>query len=530
MSLSARRYFIVCLVLAFGCGRRPGFNGAQILRYPMIQEPGTMDPARIQDVYTDELLQNVYEGLITFDASNRVVPALSEKWEVSADGKTYTFHLRGSARFHNRRTVTSQDVKYSLERALWPDTRSPTAANYLSGIVGAADVATGKRKDLTGVAIPDSHTVVITIDRPRGYFLGALAYPTGWIVCEEAIRQNGRRLDEKAAIGTGPFKIEEYRHGSKVVLTANRDYWAGRPRLDRIERPIVIDPQTAHVMYESDQLDALPQAALSDFVNDQRNPALKAESHLLPQANLFYLVMHPRLQPAFADKRVRRAFAMAIDRDEVARLAYQGASPRADSFIPPGLLGATPNPPRIPYDPAGARRLLGQAGYPGGRGFPSVTLVFLEKQPEWNAMAQVIRDYLKKNLGITISLQEHEAASFWTDTSDQEKIPFFITGWVADYPDPQDFLSTLLRSGAKLNHVAYSNGRFDALCDRADAELDPKKRAPLYQEADRIAMEEVAVLPLVFYNQPTLIKPRVRDAEHNVMLFFLPHTKTRIQR
>ncbi len=247
-----------------------------------------MDPARLQDVYTSELLQNVYEGLVTFDAQNRVVPQLAERWQVSPDGRTYTFHLRTLARFHRpiRRAITAEDVKYSLERALWPETRSPTAAGYLAGIVGTEAVAAGKQKDLQGVKVVDPHTLTITLDRPRGYFLGALAYPTGWVVCREAIEKHGGVLDEMAAIGTGPFMIEKYQHGARVTLAANPDYWGGKPPLERIERPVVLDPQTAHVMYENGEVDACGPA-LTDYVEDQKRPALKAESRLLPQANLF---------------------------------------------------------------------------------------------------------------------------------------------------------------------------------------------------------------------------------------------------
>lgn len=491
-----------------------------------------MDPARIQDVYTSELLQNIYEGLITIDEKLRVVPALAESWETSPDRKTYTFHLRKNARFHKPfdRPATAADVKYSLERALWPATKSAVAANYLAGIVGVDAVSRGERRDLEGVRVIDAATLTVTLDKPRGYFLQALTYPTGFVVCKDAIEKNDGILDEKAAIGTGPFSLERYQHGYKVTLAANPEYWGGKPLLARIDRSITLDTQTQHVMYENGEMDAVPQVALSDFVSDQNNPSLRAQSHLLGQANVFYLVMHPGLQPVFKDRKVRRAIAEAIDRDEVARIAYKGTSPRADGLLPPGILGHDPNIPKIPYDPVAARRLLSEAGFPGGQQFPPLTLVFLEKEPQWSAMAHVIRDYLMKNLGITIALQEHEAATFWADTSDAEKIPFFITGWVADYPDPQDFLSTLLRTGAKLNHVAYGNPEFDRLCDQADAESDSNKRAELYRQVDRIAMRDVAVLPLVFYNQPMLVKPQVKDYRSNLMLFFLPHTRTRIEK
>jgi oligopeptide transport system substrate-binding protein len=520
------------ILLPVGCGRgRNAAGTAAVLRYPLVMELATLDPARNNDIYTAELLQNVYESLVAFDAHNRIAPALAERWEVSADGRTYTFHLRANSRFHApfARPVTAADVKYSMERALWPETRSPVASNYLAGILGVGDVAAGKRRDLPGVQVVDPRTLTITLDRPRGYFLGALAYPTGCVVCREAIEKNGGLFDEKTAIGTGPFILREYQHGAKVILDANPDYWGGRPRLARIERPIVLDPQTAHLMYENGEVDMI-QTARADYVNDQKDPALKAEAKLLPQASVFYLVMHPRLQPAFRDSRVRRAFAEAIDRDQIVRIASLGVWTRADSFMPPGMPGCNPGIRKLPHDPAGARRLLAAAGYPGGRNFPRLTLVYVERQPELSAAAQIIRADLQQNLGITADLQEREMTTFFNDTGNQEKVPFFLTGWIADYPDPQDFLSTLLRTGAPLNHVGYSNPKFDSLCDRADAERDMNKRIPDYRQADQIAMDDVAVFPYAFDKQPMLIKPYVRDYAANLLVFMLPHKTTRIQR
>jgi ABC-type transport system substrate-binding protein len=239
--------------------------------------------------------------------------------------------------------------------------------------------------------------------------------------------------------------------------------------------------------------------------------------------------MHPKLQPVFQDRRVRRAFAMAIDRDAISASAGQGVWPRADSFIPPGLPGANTGIRPIPYDPPGARKLLADAGFPGGQGFPHLTLVYVQKQLESEAAAAVIRDNLKQNLGIEIDLQAREIAEFIANTGDRETIPFWTAGWIADYPDPQDFLSTLLRTGAPLNHVAYSNQQFDAICDKADAESDMAKRIPLYQQADQIAMDDVAVLPLFYRKQHYLLKTYVKDFRVNVMMP-LPHTATRIQK
>jgi ABC-type transport system substrate-binding protein len=209
---------------------------------------------------------------------------------------------------------------------------------------------------------------------------------------------------------------------------------------------------------------------------------------------------------------------MAIDRDSISKSAGKGVWERADSYIPPGVPGTNTGIKRIPYDPAAAQKLLAEAGFPNGAGFPKVTLVYVQKQPESAESASIIRDNLKQNLNIEIDLQERDLATFLSNTSDRETIPFWTAGWIADYPDAQDFLSTLLRTGSSLNHVGYSNPQFDALCDKADAESDMAKRIPLYQQADQIAMDDVAVFPIYYRKQHYLIKPYVKDFKINAMM------------
>jgi oligopeptide transport system substrate-binding protein len=520
-------FLLVCVVLS-GCGKRTNTVArTDMLRYPIKAEPSSFDPVTITDPATLDILQNLYEGLVMFDETNKTVPCLAEKWDISKDGLTYTFHLRPGVKFHNGRTMTSADVKWSFERTLWPDTKSPVAAGYLAGIVGVDDVASGKRKDLEGVTLPDPQTVVIKLKKPRGLFLGELAYNTAWIFCREAIEKANGRIDETSAIGTGPFKLAAYQHGSKVILDAFPEYWDGKPKLSRIERPIVIDPQVRHVKYENSEIDRC-EISLDDYVNDGKSAALKDERKLLPQAAVTYLAMGQLAQPVFRDKRVRLAFAEAIDRDAIVATAYRGLSPRADGFLPPGLPGNQPDFPHIPYNPESARKLLAEAGFPGGKGFPTMALTYTQKEAEFAAAAQIIRDNLKTNLGITIDVQEREAATFLADAR-AKKLGFHLNTWYADYLDPQNFLTTLLRTGAAVNRVSYSNPQFDALCDAADTESDPAKRIELYKQADKLAMSEAPLLPLVYPNNAVLIKPYVKDFPVNLM-GSLPQRKTRIQR
>ena len=396
-------------------------------------------------------------------------------------------------------------------------------------MVGVKEIVSGATKSLEGVKVVDPFTVTIALDKPRAYFLSMIAYPSNYILSKKTLENYHGQFDKSVAVGTGMFKFEKFDQGSMVVMVANLSYWDGRPKLDRIERPVVINFQTAHAKFEADETDAC-ETNSTDYKSDSQDPKYSSQSKLIPLANTWYVAFHPKLQPKFADIRVRKAIAMAINRDEISRVAAMGVLPKADGFLPPGMPGYNANINKIPYDPAAAQKLLADAGFPGGQGFPKLTLVYAQGQTESAAAAQRIRGDLKNNLGIEVDTQEREAGIFFKETGDKEIVPFFLTGWVADYVDPQDFLSTMLRTGAALNHVAYSNPKFDALCDEADSVSDMDKRIKLYQQADQICVDDVAFFPIMYGNQPILFKPRVKGWQYNLLNTSMPHKNTTVER
>jgi ABC-type transport system substrate-binding protein len=498
-----------------------------VLRYAHRTAEVIFDGARVADIFNFELFQNVYEGLVTTDNNSQVIPALAERYDVSDGGDTYTFHLRSGAKFHApyAREVMASDVKYSLERALWPETQSPTATDYLGSIHGAGDVISGNTKELAGVRVIDEKTLSITLDKACAYFPGMLTTAVGWVVCREAIEANREKLDEKAAIGTGPFRLEAYEPGARIRLAATADYYGGRPYLDGIERPIVLEQPREREMYEKGDLD-ISLITAGEYVDIQNDPTLRPESHLYFRADLVYLVMHPGLQAEFADQRVRLAFAHAIDRDLLVSRAGRGTWRRADGILPPDVPGYNQHNKGTPYDPDLARQLLAAAGFPGGDNFPQLTLVHWG-DPPLVEVAQIIRSSLSRNLGINVELEIQEPSLYYSNKVN-ERLTFYLAGWIADYVDPQKFLSTLFRSDAEHNLVGYSSPGFDSLCDCADALPDLNERIPLYQWAEQIAIEEVAVLPLFQGNFQLLIKSYVRDLSYN-LINLQPHKRTRIQ-
>ena len=511
---------------------------AGAFRYPLTAKPTTLDPGTVQDGDTIDLLQNIFEGLVSWNEKSEVVPAVAEKWEISGEGRTYTFHLRHGVKFHNGREVKADDFKYSMDRSCDPAINSETVYEYMNDIVGALDCRSGKSKGISGVTVLDPYTLQISIDKPKSYFLDKLTYPTFYAVCREAIAKSGGKLDASSAVGCGPFKLAspgDYQSDYRVVLTVFQDYHAGKPELTHIVRPVLLDASTRLSQYEAGELD-LVGIASSDLDHVNSDPKLKADLHTFDRARIWYLTLNQAAPGSpFANKIVRVAFNMAVNKQELARIALNNLMPAANSIVPPGMGGYVSTCKPIPYNPAQARTLLKQAGYgSGGKPFPSIALIFRNDTVEAGNAAQVISNQIKINLGISIPVQSMELGQF-INQSDQKTMPFSLASWGADYLDPQDFLSVLLHTSKKINGVedhisnnsGYSSPAFDSLCDRADIEQNQQKRFALYQQAEQIAINDAPWVPLYFQRDLELIKPNVKGIRDS-LLGHLPHTATSV--
>lgn len=496
---------------ATGCARKPRSLAAGVLRYPLTEEPASLDPALVTSADTNEMIYNVFEGLVRFDKEMKLISWLADSWELSADKRTYTFHLNPRAKFHRpySRPVTAADVKWSLERIMWPETKSLMLGALLVDVEGAKAVLDGKTKECSGIKVIDEKTLSITAVRPCSYLLQEIGTP---IYCREAVEKGDGKVTAQNAIGTGPYMLQEYRSGSYVRLTANPEYYRGRPKLEAIERPITLDPLTAHVAFENGETH-ITRISIQDYLHDIESPQLKDRVLQMDWSGTSYITMQPNAQPAFRDRRVRRAIAEAINRDRIIELAFHGTRVKAGAFLPPGIVGYSTQIRAIPYDPAHARRLLAEAGYPGGKGFPALTFEYVQQNPAAADVAAIVRDDLREHLGIQVDLREREAGGFYADKA-HNKVPFSQSSWTTF--DPHDFLTLMMRTGGRFNTFGYSNPRFDALVDRADSEFDPAKRAALFAEADQVQLDDAVCVPLVYNRVPYLIDPRVRDLEYNL--------------
>lgn len=498
--------------------------GEQVLRLPQTVDPTTLDPAQVQDGPTIELLMQVFEGLVQWNTKNELAPCLAEKWNISKDGKTYTFHLRQGVRFHNGRELKASDLVYSITRSLDRKTKSAVSMVYLGDIVGAREYNLGSAPAVRGLSAPDDETLKITIDAPKAYFLAKLTYPTGYAVCREAIESAGDTVKPEHMVGTGAFKMKEYSQSSaRMVLEANPAYWDGAPKLARIERWIIKDSGARHDKFEGGELD-LTDVSMATYRADRDNPQLAPMLRQFERPAVYYLAANQRAFPPFRDRRVRQAFAHAVDRDAVINTVLEGVPRPAQGVVPYGVPGFDPSFKGLQHDPARARKLLAEAGYPGGKGFPALTLSFRARVDDIEKTATMLAEQLHQNLGITVNLDAVEWGTF-LDRRNKGIMPLYFLRWMADYLDPQNFLSTMLHSRAPENTLGYSNPEFDRLCDLGDVTQDHDRRMALYRQAEKIVVEDAPWTPIYFQKDVELWSPRLQGVE-SMLMGHLPHKRT----
>lgn len=502
-------------------------TGANVFKYPIVTSPTTLDPAKVQDGDTIDVIQQVFEGLVGWDENNKAAPRLAESFTVDDAGTTYTFKLKSGVKFHSGREVKAADFKAIFERAADPKTNSATAATYLSDIVGVREKLEGKATEVSGVKAVDDLTLTITIDKPRPYFIGKLTYPVAAVYDVEKLKSpTGEMTSIEEMVGTGPFIFDSFVPEQIIKLKANKDYHGGAPKLDGIERPVVKDAATRLSLYKNGQID-LVMLERQDIKALQEDPQFKDHVRLFDRPATWYLGMNCNMYPPLKDARVRRAIGMAINVDDIVNNTLGGINKRATGIVPPGVFGHRPDGKTLPFDPEAARKLLAEAGYPNGQGIQPFELSFREARPDIQLVAAKIATDLKQNLNITVNLKTVEWRAY-LDKHNRSEIPFFHMRWGADYLDAENFLSTLLASYGPENKVNYKNPKFDELCRRADTSMDEAERLRLYAEAEDIVLQDAPFVPIYFQRDAELINPRVKGLRESIF-GHLPHTTVTIE-
>ncbi|MEO8393787.1 MAG: peptide ABC transporter substrate-binding protein [Chloroflexota bacterium] len=469
----------------------------------------SLDPAKASDAQDFTVIGLIYGGLVRFDGDLNIIPDLADSWTVSDDALSYTFKLRDDAKFSDGTPITSADVIWSLEHALDPNSGGWTGSYYLYNIQGAQDIIDGKVTTLTGATALDDKTVVLALVQPSAYFLDQLTFGSAKIIDKAAALADPTGWDQKP-VSSGAFMVQQWNHGQNLILVPNPNF-PQVPQISTLTMPFIQDSETAYQLYRTGQLDIMgsqqngvPAGHLADV---QSMPDFKQAPSFATRYVGFDTVI-----PPFDNVHVRRAFALAIDKDTLANQVLAGAVAPTDRILPPGIPSSELPVTGLHFDAAAAKDELSQAGVTADS-LGSIKLTY-GTEGDNERVVTVLQSMWLENLGVKVELDPLELTTFSAGLNAMTENPqtgyqMYFSIWGADYPDPQNF-TQLLHSDVAFNNGHYSNKQYDALLDQADVMTgDLEGRMKLYNQAEQIAVDEVGWLPLFNPKLNVLVAPYV---------------------
>jgi oligopeptide transport system substrate-binding protein len=549
---------VIAAYLISGCGKKDSENfvtlngeikggGAYVINET--ENIRSLDPVGINDVVSHHVAHQIYDLLIDLNSDLQLVPDLAYRWEISADGLLYTFHLRGSVYFQDNscfpggkgREMKASDVKYSFDRILDPRTGSLGFDFYKNYVEGAKEFtdevnkATIENKepkitDVSGFIVKDDSTFQVKLNKQFGPFIYYMCLGFSYVVPREAVEKYGKDFFQNP-VGTGPFIFENWTPDLEINLKKNPKYWAKDefgnqlPYLEKVKFRFIKDLSQQLLEFKNGNLDEsyrIPTELFKAVVNDDKT--------LTPEYSRFILQITPSLtiqyygflttSKVFSNVKVRQAFNYAIDREKIIKYVLNGQA------AGPGIYGIVP--PVMPnynakiikgysFNLDKAKQLMSEAGYPYGKGFPDVTLNINEGGGRNTQVAEAIQSMLKE-IGVTVKLQLLQFAQH-LDNIDAGRADFFRLGWIADYPDPENFLNLWYgknvpdnpKDKSPINSFRYKNKKFDELFEKAISTTDITERNKIYEQAEQLAVSEAPVL-FIFYDEDyRLLQPHVRQ-------------------
>ena len=521
-AMSGRRSFLTLLaaftLFATGCAKKPGPTGAgtspdrKVLNVGNGAEPQDLDFQIVTGVPEHRLAITFFEGLVSEDPQLNLIPGVAERWEVSPDGLVYTFHLRANARWSNGDPVTADDFVQSYRRMLSP----ALGANYsymLWHVAGAEDYNKGRLTDFarTGFKAIDTRTLQLTLRQPTPFLLHAMNHYAWYPLHIPTVKKFDALERKRTAwtrpenfVGNGPYTPREWRPNQKITAVRSSTYWdRDRVKIDEINFLPVELADTEERMFRTGQLDITYEVPLTKVAAYRRDQP--ASLRIDPYNGVYYYRFNVRRKP-FDDVRVRRALALAIDRETLVKNVTLAGEKAAYHLVPPGVAGYQSRH-RIAADVATARRLLAEAGYPGGQGFPKVELLYntLEKH---RTIAEALQQMWRTNLGIDITLYNQEW-KVYIDAQHSGNYQFQRAGWIADYVDPHAYFD-LWETGGGNNNTNWGNPEYDRLLRTALDAPGTEARYEIYQQMEKILLDEIPIMPIFFYTRARLVNPRVK--------------------
>jgi len=535
-----KRFILVTLALAgaialSGCGggsKSAKKVSGKILTIEMGPEVESIDPALNTTNDGANYLTYLFDNLLRTDKDGKVVPSLAQKYEVSDDGLTWTFHLRDGLKWSDGSDFTANDFVYSWQRMVDPDVAAPYAETVL-GMVEGYDEAIGKpdengnqttTPDITKLRVeaPDDKTFVVHMSHPTPYFDKLAAFAALSPVKKDVVeaKPDGWTLDPKTYISTGPFKLAEWKSGSYLMLEKNENYWnKDAVKLDGIKCLLMEDQNAAFSAYESGDALMIKDIPTQEITTLQKRPDYRLD----PQIGTYFIDLNNTLDE-FKDAKVRQALSLALDRKYISETITAGTYTPAKGFVPAGVVdwdtsawedNITDPSVYINVDDyqgnlAKAKELLKEAGHENGAGLP--TIVYSTNDQSYH---KKIAEYLQQvwgELGVKVEVNIVEWKSF-TPQRRSGNYQAARDGWVMDYNDPSNILQ-LTSTGNGNNSSKYSNPEYDALLEKAANEADPQTRFGYFHQAEEMLMRDMGVTPLLYYNEMYLQSDKIKDSYH----------------
>lgn len=468
-------------------------------------DPPTLDPALVGDVSSALIVRHLFSGLVKLNNSLEAVPDLAQSIDVSADERTYTFKMRPDATFADGTLIKADDVRWSLERATDPATGAIVGPTYLDDIQGVAEKVAGNANTLRGVKVVDDQTITITLREPSALFLLKLTHPPSFVLDRRAVARGDAWFEQPN--GSGPFMLDQWSRRRRMELIPNVRFYGTPAKLDRITFLIGAEGSNPLGLYETGRIDQTGIGSYSlDRINDPSDP-LHNELRITPQLSLNYVAFNTALPP-FDDPKVRAAFSLLIDRVKLAEVSYNNTVVAARGILPPGMPGAKPEDlPEPRADIARAKQLLAESQYGSADKLPPI--VGYSSGGGVGLLAQIAKD----ELGVNIEIRGQERFGDYLASLDSDAYNLYDLSWIADYPDPQNFLEVLFGGNGQYNRTNYVNPEIDALIAQARAERDETKRGALYRQAEKMLLDASIVVPLFHSVDYSLVKPYLEGLE-----------------
>jgi oligopeptide transport system substrate-binding protein len=488
-----------------------------VLRLNISQEPQFLDPTQAQDSISINVLLSITHPLVYFNPELELVPGLADSWETSDDGLEITFHL-GDHKYSNGEDIVADDFVYSWKRLA--DPRVASAYSYvLEPVQGwttayetdpADDAAVEAALDALGVAAPDPKTFVVTLERPASYF----PYIAGlWLTAPE--KESFTYDEADGYVSSGPMMLSEWEHGSHIVLEPNPHWNGDQVNLERIEMAMINDQAAALAAYENDELDVVPVPA-SDVARIRADEELSAQvvtGNRLSVSYYGYDLKDPS-RPFARSPLLRKAFNEALDKELLINTVFGGVGLVAHSLVPPGMPGHQEDE-FIPYDVDQAKADFEAALDELGMTLDELNAMNL--QLGYNVagsnedQAVFFQEQWKTVFGVDVELVATEDFGTYLDILDENPYDIFRLGWGADYPHPNNFLTDLISCNSANNNMAYCNPEVDELLVQAAAEAELEDQLPLYNEAQEMVMADAPIIPQLYAQAFTLVKPWVQN-------------------